>query len=214
MKFAVPILLLILCLGCDSQQVAGTGSQTGNSVVAGRILASDSVSNPSNIRVFLRPLGWTSGQVAAPGALDSTLTDSAGYYRFESVPSDTYRVEAAADRFGWSHTIRAMGDSAILPSVQLSRWGRLLVEVDVTDSIEGGRIEFYGLDRSRSIPNTVGEVKFIVDSLPVGVQTVRIYLPTLSKMFCEAPVRIGADSTSKIEYEGWDRSGEGPVEDQ
>lgn len=214
MKFVAPTLMLILCLGCGSRQVAGTGSQTGNSVVAGRILASDSIPDPSNIRVFLRPLGWTSGQTAASGALDSTLTDAAGFYRFESVPSDTYRVEAAADRFGWSRTVRARGDSAVLPSVRLSRWGRLLVEVEVTDSIKGGRIEFYGLNRARMIPNTVGEAKFVVDSLPVGVQTVRIYLPTLSRMFCEAPVRIGPDSTSKIEYEGWDRSNKGPVEDQ
>ena len=214
MRFVIPTLLLILCLGCDSQQVAGSGSQTGNSVVAGRILPSDSIPNPSNVRVFLRPLGWTSGAQAAPGALDSTLTDSAGFYRFESVPSDTYRVEVAANRFGWSRTIRARGDSAVLPSVRLSKWGRLLVEVEVTDTIEGGFLEFYGLNRKRVLPTTAGEFMVVIDSLPVGLQTVRIYLPTLSKMFCEAPVRIGADSISKIEYEGWDRNGKGPLEDQ
>jgi hypothetical protein len=213
-KFLVPTLLLILCLGCDSQQVAGSGSQTGNSVVAGRILPSDSISNPANLRVFLRPLGWTTGDKAAPGALDSTLTDSAGFYRFESVPSDTYRVEVAAQRFGWSRTVRARGDSTVLPSVRLSKWGRLLVEIEVTDTIEGGYLEFYGLNRMRILPRTSGEFQFLIDSLPVGLQTVRIYLPSLSRMFCEAPVRIGADSTSKVEYEGWDRDGKGPREDQ
>lgn len=214
LRTLLPASLLVLCLGCDSQQVAGTGSQTGNSVVAGRILPSDSVQNPSNIRVFLRPLGWTSGHEAALGALDSTLTDSAGYYRFESVPRDTYRVEAAVDHFGWSRTVRASGDSSILPSIRLSHWGRLLVEVEVTDTIKGGYLEFYGLDRKRILPETAGEIQLLIDSLPVGIQTVRIYLPTLSKMFCEAPVRIGPDSLSKIEYENWDRSGKGPVEDQ
>ena len=214
LRTLLPATLLVLCLGCDSQQVAGTGSQTGNSVVAGRILPSDSVPNPAKVRVFLRPLNWTSGRQATLGALDSTFTDSLGYYRFAEVPFDTYRVEAVGSRWGWSHTVRSQGGYAEVQPGALRSWGRLKVSIEVTDTIRGGRLEFYGLDRVRLIPETNGEVSIQIDSLPVGVQTVRIYLPTLSKMFCEAPVRIGADSLSKIEYESWDRSNRGPVEDE
>jgi len=214
LRTLLPAALLVFCLGCDSQQVAGTGSQTGNSVVAGRILPSDSVPNPSNVRVFLRPLNWTTGHPATLGALDSTFTDSLGFYRFAEVPSDTYRVEAVGSRWGWSHTVRSSGGYSEVQPGALRSWGHLKVEIDVTDTIRGGRLEFYGLDRVRLIPDTNGEVSIQIDSLPVGVQTVRIYLPTLSKMFCEAPVRIGPDSLSKIEYEGWDRSKKGPVEDE
>jgi hypothetical protein len=209
----LPAAMLVLCLGCDTQQVAGTGSQTGNSVVAGRILPSDSVPVPSNVRVYLRPLSWTSGNPHPDAALDSTFTDSLGFYLFPSVPRDTYRVEARGTRSGWSHTVRAQEEVVQVPAGSLQSWGRLFVEIDVSDTLRGGRVEFYGLDRVVEIPDTLGEIRFMVDSLPVGTQTVRIWLPTLSRMFCEAPVRIGPDSLSTIEYETWDRDGRGPVED-
>ena len=211
---AFPLLLGGLW-ACDSApQVAGTGSQSGNFVVAGRILPTDSAPSVGGVAVYLRPLRWTSGQSAPTGKLQETRTDSVGNYRFQDVPRDTYRIEAAATRKGWSRTVRALQDSnAVLPG-NLQAWGKLVVEIEVSDSMRGGRVEFYGLNRYVDIPpGTSDEVKLRIDSLPVGLQTVRIYLPSLSKMFCEAPIRIGPDSVSTIEYEGWDSSNKGPFED-
>jgi len=212
-KSVLPTLMLILCLGCDSQQVAGTGSQTGNSVVAGRIAPTDSVTNVAGVRIYLRPLRWTAGQGISAGGLDSTWTDSVGHYRFDSVPPDTYRVEARRSGWGWSRTIRADAPLAEVATGTLQRWGRLRVEVDLNDSIWGGRLELYGLDRGVPLPDTgYSEIEVVFDSLPVGLQTLRIWSHDSS--FCDAPVRIGPDSTSYLDYETLDGRPEGPREDK
>ncbi len=213
MKLVVPTLMLILCLGCDSQQVAGTGSQTGNSVVAGRIAPTDSVKNVSGVTVYLRPLRWTVGQGVPARGLDSTWTDAFGNYRFDSVPADTYRVEARRPGYGWSRTVRAYSPTVIVNTGSLQRWGRLTVEVNLSDSTWGGRLELYGLDRSVLLPDTgKSEIKVVFDSLPVGLQTLRIWSHDSS--FCDAAVRIGPDSTSSMDYEHLDGRSEGPREDR
>jgi hypothetical protein len=208
----VPALCLVLCLGCDTQRVAGTGSQTGNSVVAGRMLPSDSVKTVAAVRVFLRPLSWTSGQVASSGALDSTWTDSVGNFRFADVPPDTYRVEARAPGFGWSRTVRADAPEVRIPADSLLPLGSLVVEVDLSDTLWGGWLEFYGLDRSVPIPDSgTADIQLEFDSLPVGLQTLRIW--THDSTYCDAPVRIGPDSTTKLDYESLDKRPKGPRED-
>lgn len=213
MKRLIPSLMLVLCLGCDSQQVAGTGSQTGNSVVAGRIAPSDSVTSVGNVRIYLRPLHWTAGQAAPVGVVDSTWTDSFGNYRFESVLPDTYRVEARRAGYGWSRTVRAFAPVVFVDTGSLQRWGRLSVEVDLNDSVWGGRLEFYGLDKAVDIPaGSDSDITFHIDSLPVGLQTVRIWSHDSS--FCDAAVRIGPDSTTNLDYETLDGRPEGPREDK
>ena len=213
MKIVIPTLMLILCLGCDSQQVAGSGSQTGNSVVAGRIAPTDSVANVAGVRVYLRPLHWTVGQGVPPEGLDSTWTDALGNYRFDSVPADTYRVEARRPGYGWSRTVRADKPEVMVDTGGLLRWGRLVVDVELNDSTKSGWLEFYGLARSLKIPDT-GKTEFKVtfDSLPVGLQTLRIWSHDSS--FCDAAIRIGPDSTSSMDYEHLDGRPEGPREDR
>ena len=209
----LPALCLVLCLGCDTQQVAGTGSQTGNSVVAGRILPSDSVKTVAGVRVFLRPLSWTSGNSASSGALDSTWTDSLGDFRFADVPPDTYRVEARASGYGWSRTVRADAPEVRIQDDSLQRWGSLVVEVDLSDTLWGGRLEFYGLDRSMPIPDSgTSDILVRFDSLPVGLQTLWIW--THDSTYCDAPVRIGPDSTVNLDYETLDGRPKGPREDE
>ena len=209
--------LLLFCAlwACDSsQQVAGSGSQTGNSVVAGRILASDSTTGASGVMVYLRPLSWTSGQSAPIGGLDSTLTDSHGDYRFAHVPVDTYRVEARQRDSGWSRTVRATGPENQVVTGALHRLGRLEMEVDLTDSTRGGELDLYGLDRSVAIPDTgVGKesIDLYFDSLPVGLQTVRIW--TNGRDFGDTAVRIYPDSTTYLDDDDMNGVPEGPLED-
>ncbi|HXP91647.1 MAG TPA: carboxypeptidase-like regulatory domain-containing protein [Fibrobacteria bacterium] len=208
----LPALCLVLCLGCDTQQVAGTGSQTGNSVVAGRVLPSDSVKTVAGVRVYLRPIAWTTGQAAVGGALDSTWTDSLGNFRFTDVPLDTYRVEARGSGYGWSHTVRADAPQVQVPADSLQPWGRLVVEIDLSDTVLGGRLEFYGLNRAQPIPDSGSSDIYVeFDSLPVGLQTLRIWAH--DSTYCDAPVRIGPDSTTKMDYETLDGRPKGPRED-
>jgi hypothetical protein len=208
-----PALCLVLCLGCDTQQVAGTGSQTGNSVVAGRLVPSGSTKSVSNVRVFLRPIAWTSGNGASSGTLDSTWTDTLGNFRFVDVPLDTYRVEARAPGYGWSRTVRADAPEVRIPDDSLQRLGSLVVEVDLSDTLWGGWLEFYGLDRSAPIPDSgTSDILVRFDSLPVGLQTLRIW--THDSTYCDAPVRIAPDSLTNLDYETLDGRPKGPREDE
>jgi hypothetical protein len=214
-RLTLCVFIFILFAGCESRLSDGTGSQTGNSVVAGRIAPSATAPQVSKVKVFLRPLSWTSGQNAATGSLQSTFTDSAGNYRFFDVPADTYRIEAALDQLGWSRTVRAHeGATHTVPAGFLLAKGHLVLKLNFSDTLRGGRVEFYGLDRYKIIPESVTrEMVIRFDNLPVGLQTVRVYLPTLANVFCETPVRIGPDSVSTIEYGDLDRTGKGPAED-
>jgi hypothetical protein len=212
MATGVAALCLVLCQGCDTQQVAGTGSQTGNSVVAGRIVALGSQKAVGNVQIFLRPISWTSGRMAPSGGLDSTLADSVGNYRFDGVPLDTYRIEARAPGFGWSRTVLVDSPRIQVPTDSLQPWGRLIVEIDLSDTVLGGRLEFYGLNRSLPIPDSgTSDIHIEFDSLPVGLQTLRIWAHDSS--YCDAPVRIGPDSTTNLDYETLDGRPKGPRED-
>jgi hypothetical protein len=216
-KLALSTLLsLLFFAGCESRVSDGTGSQTGNSIVAGKIAPSDSLSTGASIQVFLRPLSWTSGQNAAQGGLQSTFTDSQGNYRFYDVPADNYRIEATRDALAWSKTVRAFeGATNYVPTGYLKSRGHLILNLDFADTLRGGRIEFYGLVQSRTLPETVvGKIAMRFDNLPVGLQTVRVFLPTLSSVYCETPVRIGPDSVSVIDYSDLVRPGRGPAHDE
>jgi hypothetical protein len=183
-------------------------------VVAGRILASDSTTGAAGVRVYLRPLSWTSGQPAPDGGLDSTLTDSMGDYQFAHVPLDTYRVEARLRDSGWSRTVRAIGSQNLVTTGALQRLGRLEMEVDLTDSTRGGELDLYGLDRSINIPDTgVGNesIDLYFDSLPVGLQTVRIW--TRLRGYGDTAVRIYPDRTTYLDDDDMNGVPEGPRED-
>jgi hypothetical protein len=200
--------------GCESQPYAGTGSQTGNSVVAGRIAPTGSETNASNVNVYLRPLKWTDGQAAAKGGLQRTTTDSMGNYRFVDVPPDIYRIEAVRDQLGWSKTIRTSSETNYAPVGVLVAMGRVRIKLHFTEPIRGGRVEFYGLDRFVEIPDSAsGDMQLVVENIPAGLQTMRVYLPQHALVYCQSPIQIGADSTSVIEYEDVDHVDRGPVED-
>lgn len=214
MKSVHALLLLPVLWACGNTQVAGTGSQTGNSVVAGRILTADSTKGAAGVTVYLRPLSWTSGQPAAAGALDSMQTDSEGKYQFTGVPHDTYRIEARYSDSGWSRTVRAVAAQNRVSEGALHKLGALNVEVDLTDSLRGGRLELYGLDRFVTIPDTGVEGKgihLIFDSLPVGLQTVRTW--TIWRNFGDTSVSILPGDTVHLDFDSMNGVPEGPSED-
>jgi hypothetical protein len=219
MKTGLAILCALLA-GCSSDPSTGTGSQTGNSIVAGRILKTDSTQTGTTmpvagISVCLRPLEWISGSAADPSSLQTTVTDTAGNYRFPNPPPSTYRIEARDTGRGWSRTVKVVGqDTTLVPDGTVQKWGRLFVEVEWNDTVRGGELYFYGLDRSVQLPDTgTKEWKHMVDSLPVGLQTIRLWSTKTNSVIVNLPVRIGPDSTSKIEYEHGKMGVEGPEED-
>jgi len=206
---------IALVAACSSDPSTGTGSQTGNAIMAGRILSTDTTSVAGTV-VTIRPLSWTASQTAKANSIQSTIADSLGNYVFRNVPLDTYRIEAIKHHRGWSRTVRATSDSAKVPTGTLGHLGKLLCEVEMTDTVSGGVVELYGLDKFWQLPTTFApgaELKFVFDSLPPGLQTVRIWSPSRKAVVCDLPVRIVADSMSKVEYEDWGDDALGPRED-
>jgi hypothetical protein len=214
-------LLLALLAGCSSDPSTGTGSQTGNSIVAGRIAVTDTT--PAGTTVYLRPLNWTPSQAVDSNYLRTTTTDSNGDYVFRDVPVDTYRIEARRRTKGWSKTVSTMPAMVTTaPLGTLLTVGSLHGEIELSDSLKGALVELYGLDRSFTIPvsgicpipsDDSNECSFAFDSLPVGLQTVRIWSAKTNSVICDLPIRIGADSVSKVEYEQWGHDVHGPRED-
>jgi len=211
---ALPLCLLALLAGCGSpQQVAGTASQTGNSVAAGRIvLVGDTTKGDSGVVVHLRPLSWVHGDTAAAGALQTVITDALGNYRFAGFPADTYRIEAVGPSRGWSRTFRATGAATTLPADSLSRWGKLRLEIDPEDSMGGKTIGFFGLDRQVVVPSSRHDTAILVDSLPVGLQSLIVYR-TRTEISGGSPVRIGPDSTTMVDLDKLDSTFKHPEED-
>ena len=214
MKSIHALLLLPILWSCDKSQVAGSGSQTGNSVVAGRILTADSTKGAAGVTVYLRPLSWTSGQPAPAGALDSVHSDSFGNYKFTGVPHDTYRIEARYFDSGWSRTVRASADQNSVAEGALHRLGTLDVEVDLTDSLRGGSLEIYGLDRSIAIPTAGADdsgIHLIFDRLPVGLHTIRVW--NNNKNFGDTAVHVTPGDTTHVDFDSMNGKPEGPLED-
>lgn len=210
LAFAVAIVA-----SCSSDPSTGTGSQTGNAVMAGRILSTDGTKVEGTV-VTIRPLNWTPTQSAKANAIQTTLADTAGAYVFVNVPLDTYRIEAIKEHRGWSRTIRATRDSAKVPSGTLGHLGRLLCEVEMNDTVAGGVVELYGLNKFWQLPATYTpgqELKHLFDSLPPGLHTVRIWSPSRKAVISDLPVRIRPDSMAKVEYEQWGHDALGPRED-
>lgn len=212
-------LVAALLAGCASDPSTGSGSQTGNSIVAGRIMRADStqpgtMKPVAGVSVCMRPLDWISGS-PYPAAIQTTSTDTAGRYRFTNTPPNTYRLEARDGRGGWSRTVKVVQNSSMLvPDGTVLKWGRLMVEIGWNDTLRGGKLYFYGLDRTVQLPDTgVQEWKHMVDSLPVGLQTICLWSTSTTSILVNLAVRIGPDSTSKIEYEHGKFGIEGPVED-
>lgn len=191
--------------------MAGTGSQTGNSVVAGRLLLSDSLTGARGATVYLRPMAWTPSE---PGSVPvrQVTTDSLGYYRFDSVPSGGYRIEARDSTQGWTRTIHPAGSRLDVPHAAVRALGGLKVEFDPEDTVLGGRLELYGLDRSIAIPERASK-EFILafDGLPAGLLTVRIR--SKGKVVCDAPVRIQPGQTANLDFEEIDLPPGGPRDD-
>ena len=194
------LLVAAVLAGCSSDPSMGTGSQTGNSIVAGRVMGDNGLPAAS-VPVALRPADWTPSQVAAANRIQYDTTDLDGSFRFQDVPADTYFVEARWKGKAWCQSIGVAGRPVEGMTANLRTQGRLECHVRYGEAVAGGRIELAGLDRSIQLPTTVfTEMRYTIDSLPPCLLTLRIRSNKTNSVIWETPVRIGSDSTTKVEY--------------
>jgi len=203
--------------GCSSvdTNLAGTGSQTGNTVVSGLVL--DARSNPeAGVLVRIRPLTWTDSLAPAPvtePCIKDTMTDSEGRYRFDGLYAGSYRIEARQGSLASILSIKLGPDSSVAPVSSLSKTASLTGEIHINDTTRSGRIEIYGVARALTLPGTGREVHFRLDSLPPGVHILRVWSPLLGRATMELPVTLFPDSTTAISDEQWSREPKGPEDD-
>ena len=210
----LPVLAFLAALtGCatgDGSTIAGTGSQTGNTVVAGFILDSNASPVPG-AHVSIRPLDWTASSTAWAGnCLRDTVTDSFGRYRFPNLPQGTYRILSTTHSGTSLLGVHAGTDSILSANSALSQPATLKGEIDLNDTTRGGRVEIYGVARSTTLPDTGSETSFTLDKLPAGNLTLRLWSNRFQRVVLEIPVTLLPGKTTTINDEQWSRNPSGP----
>ncbi|MCB9495866.1 MAG: carboxypeptidase regulatory-like domain-containing protein [Fibrobacteria bacterium] len=207
----LPLLWLLSGCGTDSStQVAGTGSQTGNSVVAGRLLRSDK--DPiAGAPVTARPSGWT-----VDSSLDrvfTTTTDSHGRWMFEEVPEGVWRFETNANNLAWARNVRIAGRDSTLPDVTCLRPGNLVVEIHFDDDdLHGGRLAVQGTNIRRELPATGFETYVALNELPAGTHWL-ILISREGEIEKQARAIVRERATDTLRNTSWTTVLEEPGED-
>jgi Carboxypeptidase regulatory-like domain len=203
-----------LLWGCASgnDTVAGTGSQTGNTVVVGMLMGANNAP-VAGAKVSLRPWNWTPTDSSKVGSARDTVTDSMGHFRFDGLPFNTYRISCVKDSMAVLQNVQANAGSYIYAPM-MARFARVTGEIHLTDSTYGGIVEIYGLSRRFQLPDTGHEVHYLLDSLPAGRFTMRVWSPKKGRVVYEKDTVLTPGSVVKLDDEEWERNPEGPKEDE
>lgn len=213
MRLAIFTASLALLTACSTDKVAGTGSQTGNSVVAGRLLRADSTPDAGDT-VTLKPAGWT-GDSLDPDPRQAA-TDSLGWYRFDDVTPGVWFAETRSRRAGWGCTFRVEpGRDTILPNAIPASFGSLIVEVHLTDDLKRGRLFVLGDDSAYGLmpnPPSAREIFVTIPGLSAGVRT--LVIRSASGSFLQqATAKVLAGETDSVGFTAWDTTQTEPAED-
>lgn len=207
---ATLLLLGLLLASCGSDRNAGTGSQTGNSVVAGRIVHADSTP-ASRVAVTMSPATWM--QDSGDGVARSTTTNSEGVYRFEGIPPGLWRLESYGSGTAMVRTLRTQADhDTTLPALVAKPTGNLVAEVHLDDTLRAGSLVVPGTAISRPLATFHYEIYVTLQGLAPGEQ----YLVIRSKdgrTLREAHAFVRSGRTDTLRDPSWSRRVTGPQPD-
>lgn len=203
---------LILCAmlaSCGADRVSGTGSQTGNSVVAGRLLGPDS--DPmANIHVNLRPATWTAD--SSKTQVRTVRSDTSGLFRFEEVEPGLWRLDAEHPKFVWARNVRLRaGQDSTLPPAYGSLPGSVALEIHVNDSLRTGTLVVLGTNISRSLYTTGNEIYLTIPGLPAGTNWLALRLKD-GTILRQASVVILSGRSVSLESSAFTGDNSGPEE--
>lgn len=201
------LLATALLAACGTDRTAGTGSQTGNSVIAGRILSPDS-SAAMGVAVTLAPASWTGD--SSHVRLRSVVTDMYGAYRFDELDSGLWRLESHGSDAAVARTLRLQaGRDSILPDLFGRMPGNLVAEVHLDDTLRAGTLIVAGTAISRSLKTSFYEIYLTLPGLAPGYHC--LYLRSADgRILRQAEVMLRSGKTDTLRYLSWSRTITGP----
>ena len=210
MRASILFAIAALLAACSDDRVAGTGSQTGNSVVAGRILRSDAVTPAMGDSVQLRPASWT-GDSSSPRI---RVTDSLGRYRFEGVSPGLWTLESRGRQRGWKRTLRVSSErDTILPDGVRIAYGSLFVEVHLNDSLRRGTLIVLGRDTSYSLMTAARTMFVTIRDLSPGVHTL-VVRSAGGSFLQQAIATVRSAAVDSVDFTAWSTKETDPAEDE
>lgn len=201
------VLVGLACLvGCNEDRSAGTASQTGNSVVAGRILKSDSLP-ARNVEVTLTPATWGGYPTR------SLRTDSLGGYRFDAVDSGLWMLESHGDQTSVVRTLRLRaGRDSTLPPLFAKQEGAVVVEIHLDDTLRKAKLAVMGRDGSWTLASPGFEVFVTIAELAPGSHWFSIVGPD-GRELREAAFTVRSGKLDTLKNFLWKRESKGASED-
>lgn len=194
--------MFLLLAACGNDRTAGTGSQTGNSlnsVVAGRLLKSDSTTPDEGDTVLLKTSDWTGN--ANDATPRTSVTDSLGRFHFEDVPAGTWILQSCERRDGWMRTLHVFADQdTVLPDGVRAEYGSLVVTISLNDSLKHmGTIFVLGFaDRwPLSAAGAAKSYTFRIDDLPPGKRRL-VVRDNADSVLLEAEGHVQSDMVDSV----------------
>ncbi len=201
------LLATALLAACGTDRTAGTGSQTGNSVIAGRILSADSTP-AAGVAITLAPASWTPDSTSI--RLLAIATDSMGGFHFEDLRPGLWRLESHGSDAAIVRTLRLQaGRDSTLPDLVGKQPGNLVVEVHLDDTLRAGTLIVAGTAISRSLKTSFYEIYLTLPGLAPGYHC--LYLRGADgRILRQAEVLVRSGRTDTLRYPGWSRTIKGP----
>lgn len=177
-------ILISLCLlllgGCGQgpENVAGTGSRTGNAIVSGVIENQDG-SVAADVEVAFIPVSTDPTPSAGNLVKITARTDADGVYRVNTALTGNWNLFAdnGAGKLAYKDSLVFDGDTTVVPTAQLTPQGGLKIVFKVQPQHDPRFIDiiFWGTDFNQIPMDSNGLMR--MDSLAEGMYPVRIKLP-------------------------------------
>lgn len=175
--FLKPIYLLFtiiiaLFLTCSNNNIAGSGSESGNPIVVGKIVNADGEPAKEAI-VFLSSGDYNPvlDGVIANSSIDTT--NSSGEYFFDIPDTGVFNIEAGNKTRGLKLLIMeipANTDTTVVPTDTLKEVGHLKIAIHDTMDIDNGYLYFKGTKLYNDLSNTIvlnDSIRYLIfDSIP------------------------------------------------
>jgi len=216
-KFLLVVIVVILCvapsliLQCSNlTTVAGSASQSGNGMITGRVVSGGGEPAEGAL-VMLRKSTYNPVTCSIESAcfIRTKLSDSSGHFAFDTIPADTYTVEALVTLTGE----RALQFGIIVKPKQttsldvdtLKSPGVLRIKLPDSLANTGGYVYVPGTRISGFSDTAQSDSGYIViDSVPAGVLPslfFRYPLSTIASIYTKEII-INPQDTTDVQFEG------------